>query len=198
MCQVLYNTLMISKKEQIIEAACTTLTREGSSNFSMRKVADELSMSLGNLQYHFKKKSDLIQGMMKRYIDLYRSEFEKFIHNSNKGKEGVTKFVRMILIDEVNDYGDQFFIALYSFGDQKEMEIPLQYFYREIFSILGDFLEIIADVTCSSQAKHRASALLLPYIEGYGTVGSYVELDHSDMAGILSDTVWSLLMEESR
>ncbi len=40
--QAIYTTLMISKKEKIIEAACTTLIREGSSNFSMRKVADEL------------------------------------------------------------------------------------------------------------------------------------------------------------
>jgi AcrR family transcriptional regulator len=188
---------MISKKDKIIEAACATLIREGS-NFSMRKVADELSMSLGNLQYHFKTKSDLIQGMMKRYIDLYRREFEKFIQNSNKGKEGVKKFIRMILVDEANDNGDQFFIALYSFADQKGMEIPLQYFYRETFSILGEFLEIIADFPCSSGAIHRASSLLLPYIEGYGTVGSHVEIDHGEMAGILTDMVWSLLLEESR
>jgi len=189
---------MISKKEKIIEAACTTLIREGSSNFSMRKVAEELSMSLGNLQYHFKTKSDLIQGILKHYTDLYRIEFEKFIQNNNKGKEGVRQFIQMILIEETNDDGDQFFIALYSFADQKGLEIPLHYFQRETFSMLGEFLEIIADIPCSSGAIHRACALLLPYIEGYSTVGSYIELDLDDMAEILSDTVWSLLIEESR
>ncbi len=184
---------MISRKEQIIEAACATLIREGSSNFSMRKVAGELSMSLGNLQYHFKTKSDLIQGILKRNIDLYRIEFEKFIQNNKKGKEGVKKFIRMILIDEAKDDGDQLFIALNSFADQKGIEIPVQYFYRETFSILGEFLETIANFPCSSQALHCASALLLPYIEGYSAVVSYVKLDHDDMAGILTDMVWSLL-----
>lgn len=184
---------MISKKNQIIEAACTILIREGSSNFSMRKVADELSMSLGNLQYHFKTKSDLIQGMMKRYIDLYRIEFDKFIQCNNKGKEGVKEFIRMILIGESNDDGDQFFIALYSFADHKGMESPLQYFYRETFSMLGEFLETIAGFSCSSGAIYRACSLILPYIEGYNTIGTCVKLDHDDMAGILTDMVWNLL-----
>lgn len=184
---------MISKKDQIIEAACATLIREGSSNFSMRKVAEDLSMSLGNLQYHFKTKSDLIHGMVKQYINLYRIEFDKFILNNNKGREGVKDFIRMILIDETNDDGDQFFIALYSFADQKGMESTVQFFYRETFSILCEFLESIANIPCSSVALHRAGSLLLPYMEGYSTVGSYIKLDHDEMAGLLTEMVWNLL-----
>ncbi len=193
MCQVLYNTLMISKKDQIIEAACTTLIREGSNNFSMRKVADVLSMSLGNLQYHFKTKSDLIHGIMKRYIEIYRIEFEKFFSDSNKGREVLEQFIKKILIDEVNDIDDPFFIALYGFADQKGMDTTLKYFYGELFSLLGQALETIADSPCSPEAIYRGTALLLPYIEGYGSVGSFVKLDHDEISGLLADTVWNIL-----
>ena len=185
---------MISKKEKIIEAACITLIREGSSNFSMRKVADDLSMSLGNLQYHFKTKSDLIQGILKRYIGIYKIEFEKFIYDSNKGRKVLEQFIKKILIDEVND-DDPFFIALYGFAEQKGMDIPLKFFYGELFTLLGQALEEIADSPCSPEAIYRGTALLLPYIEGYGSVGSYVKLDHDEMSILLADTLWNILKD---
>lgn len=188
---------MISKKEQIIEAACTTLIREGSSHFSMRKVADEASMSLGNLQYYFKTKSDLIQGVLKSYIESYRNEFDKFFDIGTNGRDGLKGFIKKILIDETNDDDNQFFIALYTFAEQKELEIPLKYFYKELITILGQALEKVANYPCSPEAIERGTAFLLPYFEGYGTVSLYLKLDHDEMAGILADTVWSLLVVQN-
>ncbi len=188
---------MISKKKKIIEAARITLINEGSSNFSMRKVAAEASISLGNLQYHFKTKVELIQGVLKNYIEIYKAEFEKFIDAGYKGRDGLNVFIRMILIDETNE-DDKFFIALFTFLEQKGIEVPLKYFYDELFTILGQVLEKIADFSCSPESIFRGSSLLLPYFEGYGSVASFVKLDHDEIARLLADTVWGILKDQRK
>lgn len=51
---------MLSTKERIISTAIELFNAKGFVNVTMRNLADELEMSLGNVTYHFKKKEELI------------------------------------------------------------------------------------------------------------------------------------------
>jgi len=185
---------MISKKENIIKVAHELLSKNGSSQFSMRKVALQASMSLGNLQYYYKTKTDLINGILENYIQIYKIELANYSKSCSKGRDGLENFISSVLLDTVQD-DNKFFIALFSFTELKGMEIPLKQFYGELFNLLTDALAIILGVPSTSESLKMASSLLLPYFEGYWPVGNYTEINHEKMAKVLADTVMVLITD---
>ncbi|MCP4162396.1 MAG: TetR/AcrR family transcriptional regulator [Deltaproteobacteria bacterium] len=185
---------MVSKKELIIKVAHKVLTQDGGSSFSMRKVAVESSMSLGNLQYYFKTKSDLIHGILEKYLVTYQTELKIYLDHCNKGQRGLEEFINNILIDIIND-DDNFFIALFSFAELKGIDSSLKLFYEELYKILKEAIKIISDIKCITVKLNRATSLLLPYFEGFDSLSTYVKIDSEGIAKVLADTVWSLLGE---
>lgn len=53
-------------RDTIIETATYLFNRDGASNVSLRMIADEMNISVGNLTYHFHKKEDLISEIVVR------------------------------------------------------------------------------------------------------------------------------------
>ena len=53
----------LDTKAHIIQAATTVLKDFGTEGLTMRKVATEAEMSLGNLQYHFRNQTALMAGL---------------------------------------------------------------------------------------------------------------------------------------
>ncbi len=49
----------------------------GYSRFTMRKVATAAGISLGNLNYHFPRKDDLLKALLETIFDTYIAEFER-------------------------------------------------------------------------------------------------------------------------
>ncbi len=160
----------------------------------MRKVALQASMSLGNLQYYYKTKTDLINGILENYIQVYKIELYNYLKSCPKGRDGLESFIRSVLSDTVQD-DDKFFIALFSFAELEGMETSLKLFYGELFNLLTHALEIILGVSSTSEGLKKGSALLLPYFEGYWSVGNYTEIKHDEMARILADTVMVLITD---
>lgn len=76
-------------RDTIIETATYLFNRDGASNVSLRMIADEMGISVGNLTYHFHKKEDLISEIVVRltkarniygyptYVSM--SEFNEFL-----------------------------------------------------------------------------------------------------------------------
>lgn len=60
---------LTSTKQRIIETAITLFNRRGFVNVTMRDLAQELDISLGNLTYHFKRKDDLVETIHQCLID---------------------------------------------------------------------------------------------------------------------------------
>ena len=57
------HVLMLTTKERILSVAVELFNSKGFVNVTMRNLADELGMSLGNLTYHFKKKEELMEAI---------------------------------------------------------------------------------------------------------------------------------------
>jgi AcrR family transcriptional regulator len=67
-------------REQILTAALHLLVEEGSRAMSMRRIAAQCGMKLGNLTYHFPSREDLIQALLDAVISAYEVEFEPITH----------------------------------------------------------------------------------------------------------------------
>lgn len=60
---------MSATKERILSVAVELFNEKGFVNVTMRNIADEVDMSLGNLTYHFKRKEDLMLAIHAQIIE---------------------------------------------------------------------------------------------------------------------------------
>jgi AcrR family transcriptional regulator len=54
---------MNATKKKILAQSLVLFNNYGISNISLRKIADEIGISVGNLQYHFKKREDIVEAL---------------------------------------------------------------------------------------------------------------------------------------
>lgn len=74
---------MSSTKKKILDASRKLLNQQGLAAVSQRTIANHLKISPGNLTYHFKKRSDIIEGL---YFELVEKIDQEFLHvNMEKG-----------------------------------------------------------------------------------------------------------------
>lgn len=67
---------MSATKERILNSAVELFNQKGLVNVTMRDLANELDISLGNLTYHFKKKEELMEAIHERIISERNSLME--------------------------------------------------------------------------------------------------------------------------
>tara|TARA_R110002096_G_scaffold44306_15_gene119092 strand:+ start:2444 stop:3064 length:621 start_codon:yes stop_codon:yes gene_type:complete len=65
------------RRDTILDAARSVFMELGYSRFTMRKVATAAGISLGNLNYHFPRKDDLLKALLEMIFDGYIAEFER-------------------------------------------------------------------------------------------------------------------------
>ena len=63
--------------QQIVAAAETILIRDGYARLSMRAIAHECGISVGNLNYYFRRKNDLLLALIEAVWKRYRDELER-------------------------------------------------------------------------------------------------------------------------
>lgn len=74
---------MSSTKKKILDASRKLLNQQGLAAVSQRTIANHLKISPGNLTYHFKKRSDIIEGL---YFELVEKIDQAFLNvNMEKG-----------------------------------------------------------------------------------------------------------------
>lgn len=59
-------------KQQILDVARTQFAASGYSDVSMRAIADEVGISVGNLTYHYRRKEDLAEAVLSQQMQSYK------------------------------------------------------------------------------------------------------------------------------
>jgi AcrR family transcriptional regulator len=84
--------------DQIIRAALDTLIRAGYHGFTMRAVAAQCEISVGNLNYYYASKADLLADLLEIVIEGYLADFDDIVSESDpqtpeQALEGVIRFI---------------------------------------------------------------------------------------------------------
>ncbi len=74
-------------REMILEAALHLLVEEGYRAMTMRRIAAESGLKLGNLTYHFPSREDLVMALLDAVISGYQIEFDRIVHASQASAE---------------------------------------------------------------------------------------------------------------
>lgn len=74
-------------REEILHAALRLLVEEGYKAMTMRRIAAECGMKLGNLTYHFSSREDLVNALLDAVITSYQIEFDRIAHDPETSPE---------------------------------------------------------------------------------------------------------------
>jgi len=181
-----------SKKDLILDAARRVHREAGSSGFSMRKVAASAGMSLGNLQYHFKTKETLFEGLLNQYMEQYRNRYKEF-RKLPLTRETLSVLIKEILKDEASDEDGEIYRVLYSYAEAGGMsESVMDSYIEELYQILYSLLSYTAS-PASADNVHLACSLLIPYFESYGLFHGKLGAPIGSIEELLTKTIWELV-----
>jgi AcrR family transcriptional regulator len=197
---------MADRKGEIVAAAKRVLAREGSAGFSVRKVAREAGISLGNLQYHFASRIELLEGLLEADVASYREAYHELRRSSQTsgtqrradgepwGLTVLREFLTRALQEAGGDEDLAVFRALFTFAD-KEIVEALSRYDRELYSLLEAALAELCGQSPDSAQVRGAASLLYPFLDGYPTTAPALSLDHTALASLLTEVVWGILSD---
>ncbi len=182
---------MNSTKTRIVQAAKAVLIQHGSGGFSVRKVAAEAGIALGNVQYHYKTKNDLLNGLLSWYLAEYRHALLQAMDEAECGKKGLYSFIQMVLDEETGSDEVRLSQAIVSCAEEETFARAILAFYDEFYVLLADFLGRITGNPVDSVCVQIGASLLLTVINGYGVVSYQLGFNTEVMADELTTMLWN-------
>lgn len=88
-------------REEILHAALRILIEEGYRAMSMRRIAAQCGMKLGNLTYHFPTREDLVQALLDAVISSYEAEFSAISHDPSASPEQRLELYCELVLEDI-------------------------------------------------------------------------------------------------
>ncbi len=150
--------------EKIKEATLELLATNGYDDISMRKIAKEADVALGQLTYYYKSKNSLIISVVKETLEAFYYEFEDKIMKSDSKLDDIVKDVGLIINEDTNI--DSLLITIISQSKfNKKLKQILSEFWEKIISLITKcYKDEIKDIT-DEEANLKARFLIGTCIE---------------------------------
>lgn len=104
--------------EQILRAALHLLVEQGSKALTLRRIAAECGMNVGNLTYYFKSKDELVRELLNAVIGSYEDSFDEILHEPGADAEArLANLVTLILQDITTKKTTRFFTELWAMSN---------------------------------------------------------------------------------
>ncbi len=156
------------RKQQILDVCVQLLIEKGYSELSFRSVAARAGIQIGNLQYHFPTRADLIRAMLKREIDKYHDAFADWGSDDkvHSPEDALLETIDYLLIDQTNQNSCIIFWELWALAahDVDAATLMNEYYQSYLSSIAELVRKVRPDLTPAR--ANRASLLIVALIEG--------------------------------
>ena len=170
----------------IIQTAQNILVTEGLVNLTIRRVAREIGISIGNLLYYFSSKEDLLQAIIEDVIRGYDEELENEIKSFPDSPEKRFKaFIRYLITDTKRPEVRGFFYQFWGLSTHNEQCADLRHdMYKHFQELTMRLLEDVHPDMPESELGTLALSVLtcmegLHVVFGSGEqlIGQYPTLD---------------------
>lgn len=150
--------------EKIKEATLNLLAEDGYDAISMRNIAKEANVALGQLTYYYKTKNNLIVSVVKEALDVFYSEFEDRVKKSDNKIKIITEGVELVLREDTKT--DKLLITIMAQSQvDKKLQKVLNDFWNKIINLItSSYLEEISKISIE-QANIKARLLMGACIE---------------------------------
>lgn len=151
----------------ILDAAMDVLVQDGYAGLSLRGVAQRAGVSLGNLQYYFPTKQDVVRALLARYLEQALKRVRERVEGG--GREPVQrlrKALDAILEDQDSPQACQLFAELWALAARDAMVADaLAVFYAGYRAGAVELLRELSPELTPARRERRA-ALLVAFLEG--------------------------------
>lgn len=150
--------------EKIKEATLELLATNGYDDISMRKIAKEADVALGQLTYYYKSKDSLIISVVKETFEAFYNEFERKIINSENKLDDIVKDVGIIVNEDTSIDSLLMTIISQSKFNKKLKQILSEFWERLIELVTNAYKSEIKNIT-DDEANLKARFFLGVCIE---------------------------------
>jgi AcrR family transcriptional regulator len=179
--------------EEVLRAAEELLTRRGAEGVSLRDVADQVGISVGNLQYYFPTRADLLDAVFERQREIFTEEFEALSARTEDPREKLEVLVDYWLGVQHTE-GQSFFWYLWAASPHDERaRAIMDRIYGTLPPEMAGWMRQIHPKLTPSEALRRA-AVIGSLIEGSGLFVGYGRTPQRALKSLQSD-VRTIVME---
>lgn len=171
--------------ERILDAAMDVLVEDGYAGLSLRGVAQRAGLSLGNLQYYFPTKQDVVRALLARYLETaLRHVRERMDGGGQQPAKRLRHALDALLEDQESPRHFQLFAELWALAARDAMVAEaLGVFYAGYREGVVELLrELSPDLTPAR--RERRAALLVAFFEGLSLFRGGGSLRASSVPGL--------------
>ncbi|WP_205525566.1 TetR/AcrR family transcriptional regulator [Pyxidicoccus trucidator] len=165
------------RSEAILDAAERLLVDEGHAALSLRGVAQRAGIRLGNLQYYFATREELVRALLARVLARARARLEERMRAAGDSAGALDKALALLLEDQLDPASNRLFYDLWALAAREPtIASELRVFYAHYTEEVAELLLKAAPKLPRAEAVVRAE-LLVALLEGLslfrsGTVGA--------------------------
>ena len=128
--------------DAILHAAQAVLIDEGAGAFTLRRIASNCGMKVGNVSYHFPRKEMLIQVMLDELMASYHKKLDRMVREPEISAEERLRLVIVICLDDIcGKRTTRLFTELWALANQNEFIADrVRDFYQKVHDIIGEYV----------------------------------------------------------
>jgi AcrR family transcriptional regulator len=152
---------------EVLAAAEHLLRDQGPEGFTLRAVADEVGISLGNLQYYFPTRAELLEAVFQTYVQAFRAEIMALLPKFDDPRDRLLALVDYWLRTE-HDAEQALFWHLWAISAHDDSA------KATLWSVYGPFIDRLAGLLSAihpdltKPAAQRRAAAITSVVEGSG------------------------------
>ncbi len=149
------------RTEEILRKAQDVLVVEGYPNFTMRNIAARAGIRMGNLQYYYQTKNDLLREMFQFAIEAHSGRFIRLASMSGmEPRKLFSKVVDFLLADLKKPHVRGLFLQIWALSMHDDFaEHCLEEIYEQYRQLLSDIITRINPGLPASECSARAAAI---------------------------------------
>ena len=128
--------------DAIIKAALRVLIDEGAGAFTIRRIAAECGMKVGNVSYHFPKKELLIQTLLDDIIGNYDKLLERTVRQPGLDAEERLRLIVVMCLDDIaGKRTTRLFTELWALANHNEFVADrVRLFYQRVHDFIAEYV----------------------------------------------------------
>jgi len=184
-----------ARRTLILDTTEALLVEVGNGALTMRKIAAAAEISLGNLQYHFATREDVLLALLMRFLEPYEARFQNLPTDIPKDVVEALKqlFLEVLSIPDFNRCATIYKEIWAASSHSPEMRKALNTYYKRLSAFYCEVLALVAGDKTEPMKIKRASAAMMPILEGYCVTKDAVDVPVDQIAEDWAKMAASLL-----
>ncbi|MCJ2178689.1 TetR/AcrR family transcriptional regulator [Novosphingobium album (ex Hu et al. 2023)] len=171
--------------DAILKAAHDVLIEEGAEAFTVRRIATECGLRVGNVSYHFPKKEMLVQVLLDDIMENYNTKLDVNVRQPDLSDEERLRLVIVICLDDIcSKRTTHLFTELWALANHNDFIAErVRGFYAKVHDVIGEYVQRI-NPALSPDEVHTLSLFISASMEGTTPFLGYKKPWNDKMAAI--------------